>query len=497
MLEQWLNSCPELTLIALDITPGTRDDAAVVAVPAFALRFASSGERALIACLGYIAAGNHAYALEMAQQAQGEARQLPDLYLLCGALLLAEGRIDDAIEPLRSAYEAASGSTGVSAGGKERSGADSGANIGGREPLGLPARRLYPQLRVLLRVSPSQLLPLYPDTYSAALMFAVALQRNGRGSEALDVLRETGAATGYNDEIRLIAAQIFLARGDYDKVAELLAEPEDAQHDALDVTRSIYLALAQLKRGNLRGAVHALRASVLHTKDVNPHTHARARLLLAHVYGAASLPLEALRCSALVAPLELPASTAQWLAAQEKRWIEQLGSLDEVEMEQQAQADCVTLRIPERAEVLQLSVKRIEIVRDPVAELKPSEMSWYKRREEEQQIAGIKAAAARGEQVLIGEPKLSPAARELKHAIARAQKWWETRGPDLRLHGEDALMRDCSQCAQLRFDMRGNRTAPVYNLPCERIWSLIVWAAGISAFIAGALLLLRACTQGL
>jgi hypothetical protein len=482
VLEQWLSSCPELELIALDIAPGRADDRRTVALSPWALRFAGGAEHALLKCLENIAYGNNARALDAALAARGEAREFPDLHLLAGALLLAAGQSAAATEPLRSAYDVA-----FAEGGQRHS-----------EPLGSPTRRLYPQLRLLLRLAPTQLLPLYPDSYAAGLMLATALRFSGHSSDALDVLREVGAEFGYNDELRLVAAQILLQCRDADKAAEVIAESQAAERDALDLVRATYLALAHLQQGDLRAAAHALRASVLHTEDANPQTQARARLTLAQIYGRAGIPLEALRHSALLAAAELPADVARWLSVQEAEWVNQLAQLDPLALEQQARADLVTLHIPTREEVLDLDDKRVHVgSRDPLADLRATEMSWVKRREEEQQIDKLRSAAARGHAVSLGTPQLSPAAKALRRSIEQAQEWWQTRPGELLLSGGPELARPCPDCAHLRFDLRGNRAAPVYNLPGERRLERVSWVVTAALVILLALTVLRACSGGL
>jgi hypothetical protein len=484
MLERWLQSCPELELLQLDVALGREGGRAAVAVNPLALRLSSPAERALINCLEYIAAGNSAYALEIAERAKGSGALLPDLHLLEGALLLGEGRIQDAMEPLRQAYLIALGNPAE--GTRQRV-----------EPIGAATRRLYPQLRLLLRVAPTQLLPLYPDNYAAGMLLAVALWHSGHAGEALDVLRETAAEFGLIDELRLVAGQIHLGRGDTAKAVELLAEPPEAEHDGLDFNRALYFGLAHLQDEDLKGALTQIRSSVLHTKDVNPHTHARGRVMVAQIYGAAGFPLEALRHSGVVHPSELPQFAAVWLAAREAQWVEQLSALSYTETEQLAHADPVSLHIPAAHEVLAQYEQHVEPIYDPLDALKPKEMSWARRREEEEKLADVRRRMARGEQVALGEPRYSAPARELRSAVTRMQKWWEQRQTDLKLCGPNALARDADRVAHLRFDLRGTRAAPVYNLPCERRFEALNWVAGAAAMIAVVLILLRSCSYGL
>jgi tetratricopeptide (TPR) repeat protein len=481
VLERWLLTCPELDHVALDVAPGRPLGAARSPVPQLALRLCNPEEKLLLACLDGIAAGNQAAALEAALQGPSEGGQFPDLHLLAGALLLAEGRAEEALAPLQKAYLIAMAPE------SER---------GNAEPLGHPARRLYPFLRILLRIAPSQLLPLYVDGYCAALLYAVALGHTGSTGEALEVLRDCVKEFGMQDELRVIGGQLHLARGDLDMAATALAEPPQTQHDALDLTRTVFLALVEMQRGQLRSAVRQLRPAVLHPGSANPQTQARARLVLAQAYAQAGLPLEALRHSGVVPAEQLPQFVADWVAQQEAQWVREAGELRELEVERMARADAVTLHIPETDDVLKLESRKLEIARNPLDELKPTEMSWARRREQEQQIGEIKAAVARGEQVTLGEPVYSTEARKFLAGVKRMQQWWPERQQALRLAGPDSLARDPRATAHVRFDFRGTRSAPLYSLPCERRLALLAWAGGASAVILVVLLFLRACTQG-
>jgi tetratricopeptide (TPR) repeat protein len=480
VLERWLQNCPELDHVALDVAPGKPIGPTRASVFAPALRLRSPEERLLMACLDYIAAGNIAYALEAARQAPLEGNQIPDLHLLAGALLLAEGRSDEALTPLQKAYVHAMTPPGEQRG----------------EPLGQPSRRLYPFMRILLRIAPSQLLPLYVDSYAAALLYTVALWHTGSAGEALEVLRECAKEFALNDELRVIAGQLNLARADAQKAAAALAEPPSTEHDALDLTRTIFLALAHLQLGHTREAVRELRPAVLHTGHVNPQTSARARLTLAQVYASAGMPMEALRHSGVVPPAELPQPVAEWVAECEAQWVREVSELRETDLERMARADGVTLAIPEAGEVLKLESRKLAIARNPLDELKPTEISWARRREQEQQIGAIKAAIARGEYVTLGEPEYTSEARNFLHSVQRMQDWWPRRQQELRMHGPDSLLRDPRDCAHVRFDFRGTRAAPLYNLPCERRMAQIAWAAGAASVILLVLFLMHACAQG-
>src|SRR5688500_2184287 len=103
MLERWLDGCPELEHLQLDVAPGRPQEQTCQPLSPLAVQLCTSEERLLLACLDHIAAGNYAHALEAAGQAP-EGGAIPDLSLLAGALLLAEGRIEGAVEPLRKAY---------------------------------------------------------------------------------------------------------------------------------------------------------------------------------------------------------------------------------------------------------------------------------------------------------------------------------------------------------------------------------------------------------
>jgi len=90
----------------------------------------------------------------------------------------------------------------------------------------------------------------------------------------------------------------------------------------------------------------------------------------------------------------------------------------------------------------------------------------------------------------------SPEAREFLKGVKRMQQWWVGRQQALKLHGPDSLARNPREVAHLRFDFRGTRAAPLYNLPCERKLALIAWASGATLVLLVVLMLLHGCTQG-
>lgn len=483
MLERWLESCPELELVPLDVAAGKPASSLPEQLGPPAKLLASPEEKLLVECLDQLAAGNHPAALAAALRTPTAAASMPDLYLLQGALLLAEARSVEAVEPLGKAYALT----------LEEADNSAGPNGHKPEPLGAPARRLFPALRILLRVGPTQLLPLYPDSYGAALLYAVALWRTARSGEALEVLREAVQRSGLNDEIRLLAGQLCLQRGELDKALATLAEGADVQRDALDFSRTLYLSLARQRAGDLRGALRELRTALLHTGEANRHTVARARIELAGLYAEAGLPLEALRHSGAVEPAVLPSQVAAWLAGQEAQWVRQVEAYSEIEVEQMARADPVSLHIPAPDDVLKLEPRKLDIRRDPLAELKPTELSWARRREQEQQIEQIRESIARGESIAIGEPHFSPEAREFLGAVRRMLHWWEQRQRELKLSGPDTLLRDPGKTAHVRFDFNGTRGAPAYSLPCERRLAQLAWAGGVALALLVLLVLVRAC----
>ncbi|MCC7479038.1 hypothetical protein IT575_11350 [bacterium] len=475
MLERWLASYPELELLDLDIKPGRaqqRETARLFPLSRFML---SPSERALISCLELLASGDAVRASYIAYEQHRGGTLLPDLDLLAGCFMLADGQAAQALEPLAKVYRQI---------------------LDEESPLpspGLASRRLFPGLRILARVCPVLLLPLYPNEYAVGVLYAMALMHTDQHSAALEVLRELAKEFGLNDELKLLGGMCHLSREDVNAALSALSAPEHSQHDSVEYARCLYLAWASLKAGKVRSAIRELQPAVTLTADVNPHLHARAALLLAECYGQQGQALNALRVSGRVQVDEVPGYVAAEMLSREQEWLEKLSDLGSFELERLARSDGFSLEASVEEQTILVSHK-LDVHRNPLDELRPTEMSWVKRREETAQIEQLKDAHARGLPLpKLKERSLSHEARELKLAILRAEQWWPGRREALSSAAARMRLAQESPLAvgHVRFDFCGERPAPHYWLQGERRAQLAASVAGAAVLIGIGLSVMR------
>jgi len=465
-------SYPDLPMLELDVGRGTAERRARAPIWRLALALLPAEERALKNCLDRIAQGDPATAAMIAEREASAAALLPDLPLLCGALQLADGRCGEAVESLAGAYRS-------------------------EQSTGAATRRLYPSLRFLLRVCPCVLIPLYPSPYAAGLMYGVALWLGGHLAEALEVAEEMIKQWGPFDELKLVAGQIRIARGELDEAEQVLSAQEMVHRDALELARSLYLALVHSLKGEYRSAARVLTPSLRTVRQANWLLMARARLLLSECYARTGLTLDALRESALIEPEALTGEMAAEVLKREQGWIEQLGAMTSLEVEQLALSDVYQAYVPDKGStVVAGSAPLLATTRDPLSQLKPREQSWLKRQEEERQIAAARSARDRGEHVSVpAEHLLSGRGMQAKQSIATAKRWWPQRHEQLSsVSPRESLGRlEARSVGHLRFDYCGTREGEAYLLAGERR------AAMLSIFSAAALLtgtvlwILRGC----
>lgn len=470
MWDRWLNSYPELQLLDLDVGRGQREQRVLQHSGLLTHLLMPYDEKVLQLCLTRMVEHDAISAAALVIREAQKGALLPDIHLLAGAFHLSESRLEDAAEQLQRCYQAEP------------------------EP-GLAIRRLLPSLRFLVRLAPCVLLPLYPNAYGAALMYALTLARSGQGGDALEVLREMVSRWGLFDELKLLGGMIHLERGNLDQAIKALSVSEQTERDALELSRAIYLAYAHFKREEYRSAARAL-APVMHVvRDVNPHLHARARLLLAELYERNGLLLDALRESGRVEPNEVPGDIAAAMLAREERWLAELTLLSNAEIERLANADAYQLYIPDVAKP-KASYSPLDTSRNVGKQLKPRSMSWIKRREEQRQISEYRAALARGESVEPpGATSLTGAGAELKSRIAAAERWWAGRRQALmEARPSERLARlDPATVGHLRFDFCGSRQPPDRKLTGETRLRLLSVMAGASLLIFVSLWLLQTC----
>jgi len=454
--KRWLASYPELPLLELDVGYGQEPDRRLRRPDILARVLLPHDERVLLNCLQLLVDAEYVRAAVLAINEYKSGTLLPDNDLLAGAFFLAQGQLAEACTALDRCYRA-------------------------DPPPGDRIRHLCPSLRLLLRISPCQLLPLYPNAYGTALMYAVALWRSGQGAEALEVLREMSMNWGLYDEIKLVAGQIHLERGRVDRAQRALVVGEDTKRDALELARNFYLAYAHYLSGEYRTATRVLKPALILVKHVNPHLHARARLLMSACYEQAGSMLEALRESARVAADEVPYFVAAEMLKREQRLVTTLGLASPAEVERLALQDSYYMYQPDAPPAQKQLYSALDISRDPLDQLQVTEMSWRKRQIEEQQIAALKAAAARGEDVHSPWVQVATAkGQDIQARIKRAEQWWPSRRQALETapSREQFAREDASKVGHLRFDFCGSWAAPATQLQGERYARLLSMAAG-------------------
>ncbi len=165
---------------------------------------------------------------------------------------------------------------------------------------GVLIRRLVPTLRIMLRIGRFQFFPVYPDYYGVAMMLALALWRGGKGSDALQVLKELRVLVSWRDEMRLLAGEIYLAGGDTEAALEILSLVERSSRDELDVSLNILRALAEVVGARFHRAAITLRGDAVYSQERNPFLTTVAKFIYSHALEEDGLPVLALRESTAI-----------------------------------------------------------------------------------------------------------------------------------------------------------------------------------------------------
>jgi hypothetical protein len=287
-----------------------------------------------------------------------------------------------------------------------------------------------------------------------------------------------------------------------EKALAASAAPEQSQRDAMELARCLCYAMASRALGDPRGAVRELSSALSVVAQVNVHLHARARLLLARLYADLGLPLHALRQSAMVEASEVPRGVAAEMAETEGRWVEELGALGHLQIEKLARSEAallegrVKLEEDETERKQQVAASKLDTSHDVLADLRPREMSWLKRRAEEEEISRVKTAFERGDtSQLVMEQHLSFQGRQVRDRIEAAQKWWPSRLEQLEKAGpRESLARGSAELVRhLGYDFNGAREAPGALLIGERRMQLVWGLLGTSLMIWVILSVLRTC----
>jgi hypothetical protein len=469
---RWLTSYPDLSLLDLDIGVGHSEARAFKHVTRLTSLLFTGEERRLYRALSLLMEQRFEEVSALLAPVTELGSLLPDLHLLAGALELHYGRLEAASAHFERCY--------------------------GRTPEpGNAIRRLCPNLRLLLRISPCGLVPLYPSAFAVSACYAAALLAREQAGDALQIVDEMRAAWGLYDEAKLLAGRAYLLRGEAEKALAALRTEEDTQHDALELSRGVFLAYAHYLREEYRNAARVLVPMLKTIKQANPHLLARARLLLAECFERSGLLLNALRESAQVVPGDVPGDVAREMLAREERWVVELGTLSNFEVEQLAKADTYQAYLPDAPrQVAKMGL--LETSRDPLKKLRPKAASWLKQQDELRQIERVKASVARGETVMLANTvPLSAEGREIKTAITLAEQWWPSRRQALQQAAASARERlaltDPAATGHLRFDWQGQREEPGQMLAGEKRAAFLSVAALAVVLLWLGLWLLRSC----
>src|SRR5690606_27554584 len=162
---------------------------------------------------------------------------LPDTHLLAGAFALAQGRLEDAIGAL------------------EQCSRDS-------EDCGEAIRRIYPGLRILVRITPTVLIPVHPNEYGAGLLLSTALWASGQPAAALEEVRELISRHGMRDELRLMGGYLLVQRAEVDRAIKAMQGAHPQEEDAVALDHALILAYALSLREQYREAARLLTRAV-------------------------------------------------------------------------------------------------------------------------------------------------------------------------------------------------------------------------------------------
>lgn len=472
MWESWLTSMPDMDRLG----DAGSDSAAAVREPAdidrLAQTFLSYDERKLQSILRAASQGNIFKAESIAYEASSAGTLLPDIDLMAAAFRLSACKFEQAADLLHEIYDI-------------------------DKPVGVSIRRMYPQLRFSLRVSPCVMLPLYPGEYCASMMYALALWRSDRAPHAIEVLREMVQRWGMHDEIRLVAGQIYIEQKEYEAAIAALQAQEATARDSVELARCLYLSFAHFRLGETRTACRILTSGIRLCDDDNPFLLVRARLLLAELFERNGLLMDALREGMRIDPDYVPSEIAAIMMQREERWLYELEHMNNAELERMLGADAYQAYLPEpedRKKKQQQS--KLDRSRDPLRKLEPKSKSWLKRREEEERLLEIKSALARGEEIdFEPEVPLSHQGYEMKRQIAKAQDWWPERRAQLASvpSGDNLARRNTDEVQHVRFEYGGTRPQPEHKLAGEIRAQLAMAGAGAAVLIFIVLLVLRSC----
>jgi|GEM_PF-1883866 len=212
-------------------------------------------------------------ALRFLKEAFLEEPDFHDAHLLAGVLHAAEKRLEPAAESLQRglSVEARSGDL---------------------------IRRFLPTMRLVLRISRLHFFQLYPDYYGGSLLLAAVYGRLGKLREETGVLSHLRDLFGARDEQRVLVADLYLARGDYEAAISALEREEDRHRDELDSVITTLKGYCAFMLARFHQAAATLKSEAVHSREKNPYLAAIARFLYTLALEEDGLPVLALKESA-------------------------------------------------------------------------------------------------------------------------------------------------------------------------------------------------------
>ncbi|MCB1185957.1 hypothetical protein KDL29_02225 [bacterium] len=474
MWDNWLFSHPELSLVTLDVGRGLGENRSSYHVTKLVEILMPYDEKQLLYCLERLAGGDSRGAAGVISNASRAGSLLPDTHLLAGAFALAQGRLDDALGALEQCG---------------RESPDCGEAI----------RRIYPGLRILVRITPTVLIPVHPNEYGAGLMLAVAHWASGQPGAALEEVRDLISRHGMRDELRLMGGYLLVQRGEVDRAIKAMRGAHPEEEDAVALDHALILAYALSLQEQYREAAMLLTKAVRSIRNVNPHLQARCKLLLAELYDRCEMPFEALAVSSEVPADVMPPAVARSQQQREERWLTEALHMGGAELERMARANPYMMYIPDASEFTdEKRVSKLDIHRDPVAALKPREMSWLRRKVDEHRISEYKSAVARGESVPSPHgDRLSVEGRQFRQRVKQAEQWWPGRSQFLSaaLMGSTGLQAE-GVTGHVLFDFCSAHEGSLKLLEGEHRARLVCGFGGAVFVAALVMLILRLAVYG-
>jgi len=272
MLKLVLNNLPE-SVIAPPYDAYEVDTFLDSGLPAPALFLCTRAEKLLFRACNEVREYRVEPAIHILEEALLEQPGFHDAELLLGILHASASRLEEAEEHLNQGLSVE---------------AHSGELI----------RRFLPTMRMILRISRFHFFPLYPDYYGGSLLLAAIHGRLGEVREAVRVLHHLRDLFGTRDEERVLLAEIYLDRQDYENALSALEREQESHRDDLDTTLAILKGYCELMQGKFHQAAKTLKSEVVYSRQKNPYLTTVARFLYSEALEEDGLPVLALKESA-------------------------------------------------------------------------------------------------------------------------------------------------------------------------------------------------------